>query len=113
MALVVITASGGAILTFTPHILASAALGFVGLLAFTGAAAASRWAAGGLADRFGATVAIAPLLFTGAFSRWPLVSWAAAGPGRGWPDAAIRGAGRLPARGRLAGDGMSRPRRRR
>jgi MFS family permease len=65
-ALVVITASGGAILTFTPHILASAALGFVGLLAFTGAAAASRWAAGGIADRFGATVAIAPLLFTGA-----------------------------------------------
>ena len=39
-ALVVITASGGAILTFAPHILASPALGFVGLLAFTGAAAA-------------------------------------------------------------------------
>jgi MFS family permease len=65
-ALVVITASGGAILTFTPRILASAAPGFVGLLAFTGAAAASRWAAGGVADRFGATVGIAPLLFTGA-----------------------------------------------
>ena len=28
-------------------------------------AAASRWAAGGMADRFGPTVAIAPLLFTG------------------------------------------------
>ena len=65
-ALVVITASGGAILTFTPHILASPALGFSGLLAFTGSAAASRWAAGGIADRFGATAAIAPLLFTGA-----------------------------------------------
>ena len=65
-ALVVITASGGAILTFTPHILASPALGFVGLLAFTGAATASRWIAGGIADRFGATAAIAPLLFTGA-----------------------------------------------
>jgi predicted MFS family arabinose efflux permease len=65
-ALVVITASGGAILTFTPHILASPALGFWGLLAFTGAAAASRWVAGGIADRFGATAAIAPLLFTGA-----------------------------------------------
>ena len=61
-ALVVATASGGAILTFTPHILASPALGFLGLLAFTGAAAASRWAAGGVADRFGPTVAIAPLL---------------------------------------------------
>jgi len=65
-ALVVITASGGAILTFTPHMLASPALGFLGLLAFTGAAAASRWGAGGIADRFGATAAIAPLLFTGA-----------------------------------------------
>jgi predicted MFS family arabinose efflux permease len=65
-ALVVITASGGAILTFTPRILAGPALGFAGLFAFTGAAAASRWVAGGIADRFGATVAIAPLLFTGA-----------------------------------------------
>ncbi len=65
-ALAVITAAGGAILTFTPHMLASPALGFWGLLAFTGTAAASRWAAGGIADRFGATGAIAPLLFTGA-----------------------------------------------
>ncbi|MGH3229588.1 MAG: MFS transporter [Streptosporangiaceae bacterium] len=65
-ALVVVTAAGGAILTFTPHILASPALAFWGLLAFTGAAAASRWGAGGIADRFGATVAIAPLLFAGA-----------------------------------------------
>jgi hypothetical protein len=65
-ALVVITASGGAILTFTPRVLASPALGFAGLLAFTGAGAVSRWGAGGIADRFGATPAIAPLLFTGA-----------------------------------------------
>ena len=65
-ALVVITASGGAILTFTPHVLADPALGFWGLLAFTGASAVSRWGAGGIADRFGATPAIAPLLFTGA-----------------------------------------------
>jgi predicted MFS family arabinose efflux permease len=65
-ALVVITASGGSILTFAPHILASPALGFWGLLAFTGAAAASRWVAGGIADRSGATAAIAPLLVTGA-----------------------------------------------
>ncbi len=42
------------------------ALGFAGLLAFTGAAAASRWGAGGIADRFGPTPAIAPLLFAGA-----------------------------------------------
>jgi predicted MFS family arabinose efflux permease len=65
-ALVVITASGGAILTFTPHILTSPALAFLGLLAFTGTSAASRWGAGGIADRFGPTAAIAPLLFTGA-----------------------------------------------
>ena len=65
-ALAVITASGGAILTFAPHILASPALGFFGLLAFTVASAASRWAAGGIADRFGAAAGIAPLLFTGA-----------------------------------------------
>jgi predicted MFS family arabinose efflux permease len=65
-ALVVITASGGAILTFAPHILASPVLAFWGLLAFTGAAAASRWGAGRIADRFGPTPAIAPLLFTGA-----------------------------------------------
>ncbi|HEY6294785.1 MAG TPA: MFS transporter [Streptosporangiaceae bacterium] len=65
-ALVVITASGGAILTFTPRILTSPALGFAGLLAFTGAGAASRWGAGAFADRFGATPGIAPLLFGGA-----------------------------------------------
>ena len=65
-ALVVITASGGAILTFTPRILANPALGFAGLLTFTGAAAVSRWRAGGIADRFGGSAAIAPLLFTGA-----------------------------------------------
>ena len=65
-ALMVITAAGGAILTFTPRILASPALVFFGLLAFTGAAAASRWAAGGIADRSGASAAIPPLLFTGA-----------------------------------------------
>jgi MFS family permease len=65
-ALVVITAAGGAILTFAPHLLASPALTFWGLLAFTGAAAVSRWGVGGIADRFGPVPAIAPLLFTGA-----------------------------------------------
>src|SRR5579859_1180226 len=65
-ALAVITASGGAILTFAPHLLASPALVFWGLFAFTGAAAVSRWAVGGIADRFGPAPAIAPLLFAGA-----------------------------------------------
>ena len=64
-ALAVITAAGGAILTFTPRILISPAPGFFGLLAFSAAAAASRWAAGGIGDRFGAAAGIAPLLFTG------------------------------------------------
>ena len=57
-----------------PWLLGSAMLWFAGfallvpvaLLAFTGAAAVSRWGAGGVADHFGATTAIAPLLFTGA-----------------------------------------------
>ena len=65
-ALAVITASGGAVLTFVPQIFTSPALGFWGLLAFTAATAACRWGAGGVADRFGAAPAIAPLLFTGA-----------------------------------------------
>lgn len=65
-ALAVITASGGAVLTFVPQILASPALGFWGLLAFTGASAACRWGAGGIADRFGAGPVIAPLLLVGA-----------------------------------------------
>ena len=82
-ALVVVTAAGGAILTFTPHILASPALAFWGLLAFTGAAAASRWGAGGVADRFGATVAIAPLLFTGALGLAAI--GLGAGPGHDGP----------------------------
>ena len=64
-ALAVITAAGGAVLTFTPDIL-TGALGVAGLLAFTVAAAACRWRAGGIADRIGPAVAIAPLLFTGA-----------------------------------------------
>jgi MFS family permease len=75
-ALVVITASGGAILTFTPRILLSPALGFAGLLAFTGAGAVSRWGAGGIADRFGATTAIAPLLFIAALGLAAIGLWA-------------------------------------
>ena len=65
-ALVVITASGGAILTFAPHLLASSAFTFWGLLAFTGTAAVTRWGVGGIADRLGPTAAMAPLLFAGA-----------------------------------------------
>ena len=64
-ALAVITAAGGAILTFTPDIL-TGPVGVAGLLAFTVAAAACRWRAGGIADRLGPAVAIAPLLFIGA-----------------------------------------------
>jgi hypothetical protein len=62
----VITASGGAILTFAPHLLAGSAFTFWGLLAFTGTAAVTRWGAGGIADRLGPAPAMAPLLFAGA-----------------------------------------------
>jgi len=83
-ALVVITASGGAILTFAPHLLASPARTFWGLLAFTGAAAASRWGVGGIADRLGPVPALAPLLFTGA------LGLAGIGLGADGPDGAGR-----------------------
>lgn len=92
-ALVVITASGGAILTFAPHLLASPAFTFWGLLAFTGTAAVSRWGVGGIADRFGPTPAIAPLLFTGALGL-AAVGLTADGP-RGTPGRVLVMAGLL------------------
>ncbi|MGV0744087.1 MFS transporter [Mycolicibacterium sp. XJ870] len=64
-ALVVITASGGAILTFAPQF-SSAAVSFAALLGVTGAAALARWLIGGLADRFGPARFIDPMLYLGA-----------------------------------------------
>jgi MFS family permease len=64
-ALVVITASGGAILTFAPQF-GSADAAFVSLLALTGATALARWLIGGIADRFGPGRFIRPMLYLGA-----------------------------------------------
>ncbi|MFN3003855.1 MFS transporter [Mycolicibacterium wolinskyi] len=64
-ALVVITASGGAILTFAPQF-GSAEVAFGALLGLTGAAALTRWLVGGVADRFGPAKFIDPMLYVGA-----------------------------------------------
>lgn len=65
VALVVITASGGAILTFAPQF-GSATAAFAALLALTGVTALARWLVGGLADRFGPARFIQPMLYLGA-----------------------------------------------
>ncbi|MGW4096799.1 MFS transporter [Mycobacterium sp. NPDC004974] len=64
-ALVVITAAGGAILTFAPQ-LGGATTALGALLAMTGMAALARWLVGGIADRHGAAGFIAPMLGVGA-----------------------------------------------
>lgn len=64
-ALVVITAAGGAILTFAP-LLGGATTALGALLAMTGMAALARWLIGGVADQHGAARFIAPMLGVGA-----------------------------------------------
>lgn len=64
-ALVVITAAGGAILTFAP-LLGGATTALGALLAMTGTAALARWLIGGIADHHGAARFIAPMLGVGA-----------------------------------------------
>ncbi|MFV8048125.1 MFS transporter [Mycobacterium sp. 48b] len=64
-ALVVITAAGGAILTFAP-LLGGATTALGALLAMTGMAALARWLIGGVADHHGAARFIAPMLGVGA-----------------------------------------------
>lgn len=64
-ALVVITAAGGAILTFAP-LLGGATTALGALLAMTGMAALARWLVGGIADRHGPAGFIAPMLGVGA-----------------------------------------------
>lgn len=65
MALVVITAAGGALITFAPEF-TSAETAFAVLMGLTGTAALSRWRIGAVADRLGPRRFIAPTLFTGA-----------------------------------------------
>ncbi|MFH9983418.1 MFS transporter [Streptomyces sp. NPDC017179] len=81
-ALLVITAAGGAILTFTPRLLSDPVAVYLALLAFTATAALCRWGFGHLADRRGAAPAIAPLLFAGAAGLAVIGAGAAVG-GRG------------------------------
>lgn len=64
-ALVVITAAGGAILTFAPQF-ATTGTAFAALLALTGSTALARWLIGGVADRIGPARFIDPMLYLGA-----------------------------------------------
>ncbi|MGV0810868.1 MFS transporter [Mycolicibacterium boenickei] len=63
--LVVITAAGGAVITFAPQF-GTAEVAFAALLGLTGTAAVSRWWIGGVADRYGPGRFIAPVLCLGA-----------------------------------------------
>ncbi|WP_208322093.1 MFS transporter [Paramicrobacterium fandaimingii] len=66
VALLTITCTGGAVLTFAPSMLENTATAVVALLALTGLGAFSRWIFGGIADRYGARRFIAPLLVVAA-----------------------------------------------
>jgi len=62
LVLLAVTTPGGALLTFAPQFPGGAGAAVAGLLGFTAATALSRWGVGGLADRFGPRVFLAPLL---------------------------------------------------
>src|SRR5690606_8852980 len=66
LCLLVITAPGGALLSFAPQLSPSALATSVGLFALTASATLSRWLLGHVADRWGAPRAIPPLLLVGA-----------------------------------------------
>ncbi|MFF2650789.1 MFS transporter [Streptomyces sp. NPDC058045] len=90
-ALVVITAAGGAILTFTSRLIPGQAAVYLALLAFTATAALARWGIGHLADRRGPAPAIAPLLFAGALGLGAIAAGAAAGTGFGGAPLVVAG----------------------
>jgi MFS family permease len=62
LVLLAVTTPGGALLTFAPQFAGGAGAAVAGLLGFTAATALARWGVGGLADRFGPRVFLAPLL---------------------------------------------------
>lgn len=70
LALLLVTASGGAVLTFAPQMVANTAVAMTVLLCVTGIAALGRFLVGGLSDRYG----------TGPFI-WSLLGVAALGLG--------------------------------
>ncbi|MFD4953607.1 MFS transporter [Streptomyces sp. NPDC058451] len=90
-ALLVITAAGGAILTFTPRLLSDPVAVYLALLAFTATAALCRWGFGHVADRRGAAPAIAPLLFAGAAGLAVIGAGAVRGSGPAGPVLVVAG----------------------
>lgn len=66
LALLLVTASGGAVLTFAPLIANNTAVAMTILLGVTGVAAVGRWLVGGLSDRYGTRPFIWSLLVVGA-----------------------------------------------
>lgn len=77
LALIVITAGGGAVLTFATETLSGAGAAAWALAMFTGVATIGRWLIGGMADRWGPTRFIAPILLLGAMS-FGVFGWSAA-----------------------------------
>lgn len=65
LALLVITAAGGSLMTFAPRLLDDPTVVLLALLGFTATAALCRWRFGAVADRVGPAPAIAPLLLVG------------------------------------------------
>lgn len=66
LALLLVTASGGAVLTFAPQMTPDTAVAMTVLLGVTGVAAIGRWLVGGLTDRFGTRPFIWSLLVVAA-----------------------------------------------
>jgi len=77
LALIVITAGGGAVLTFATETLSDAGAAAWALAMFTGVATVGRWLIGGMADRWGPTRFIGPILLLGAMS-FGVFGWSAA-----------------------------------
>ncbi|MFC7025465.1 MFS transporter [Promicromonospora thailandica] len=80
--LLAVTTPGGALLTFAPQLGHGAAVAMVGLLGLTVAAALSRWLVGGLADRYGPSRFVPPLLVLCA-AGLGLCGWSLTGSGPG------------------------------
>ncbi|WP_198411102.1 MFS transporter [Microbacterium suaedae] len=79
LVLLAITTPGGAIISFAPQFGYGALTVVIGLFAFTGATAFTRWLAGGFADQFGPHRFIAPLLVVGA-AGLAVAAWAVLAP---------------------------------
>lgn len=77
IALLVITAVGGCMMTFIPQLVRDPDVGLAALFGFTGAGALCRWRFGALADRYGSRVFVAPLLLVAA-AGVGLIAWAVA-----------------------------------